>query len=402
VELFDGVFESGYEGMRKPDRVFYERGLERTGAVRLRTVFVDDKSENVFAARSLGFRGVVFDETESVVRQLRCLLGDAVARGWELLLRGLEESITETGVRMKDTSTGLMISEKLTTRRRLTNLEPKASTRNFFAAKPVPTTDSFPDDLDSTSLALLIVEKVTAAKAKTMDLMLTCKSEDDIIPTYFSPTRPGTDPTVCINILRAFYAHARGHHLSPTLTYIRDVLYHRAYTHGGTRFYPPDAFLSLLDSTHSGTNPDLAALIPALEEALTERTKLPGNAAGLAMRVSGCQRVIVEYGVDLEVLQGLRASDGGWSAGVLFEAGRPGVGIGNRSVVTALAVKAIEGQRMKMVQRDGAEAEILGVVGEEGAKSQLMRVVEVYGGGECVWWVLEALFRVDLWSVWNR
>ncbi|GKZ36940.1 hypothetical protein AbraIFM66950_008205 [Aspergillus brasiliensis] len=57
-DVFDGIFASGYVGMRKPDRCFYELVLERVKVSPEEVVFVDDRLENVKAAEELGMKGV--------------------------------------------------------------------------------------------------------------------------------------------------------------------------------------------------------------------------------------------------------------------------------------------------------------------------------------------------------
>ncbi|KAH8988099.1 hypothetical protein EDB92DRAFT_1874018 [Lactarius akahatsu] len=44
-------------------------------------MFVDDRSENVLAARSLGMNGIVFDDVRRVPQSLRIFTGDPVSRG---------------------------------------------------------------------------------------------------------------------------------------------------------------------------------------------------------------------------------------------------------------------------------------------------------------------------------
>lgn len=75
-ELFDGIFASGYLGMRKPDGVFYEFVLgevgagDRPGSV----IFVDDKLENVDAARRSGMVGVHFQDVNRACADIRALI----------------------------------------------------------------------------------------------------------------------------------------------------------------------------------------------------------------------------------------------------------------------------------------------------------------------------------------
>lgn len=74
MEIFDGVFASGVEGVRKPDPEFYRTVIEKTKLVPERTIFVDDKSENVDAACRFGLFGLRFDGTDALCELLRSLI----------------------------------------------------------------------------------------------------------------------------------------------------------------------------------------------------------------------------------------------------------------------------------------------------------------------------------------
>ncbi|EJF65437.1 phosphatase yihX [Dichomitus squalens] len=76
--IFDKVFPSALLGERKPDLQAYEKVVQETGIDPSTTVFVDDKVENVDAARKLGIHGIVFDKQEGVFQALRKVFGDRV------------------------------------------------------------------------------------------------------------------------------------------------------------------------------------------------------------------------------------------------------------------------------------------------------------------------------------
>ncbi|KAI0775786.1 phosphatase yihX [Trametes elegans] len=76
--IFDKVFASALLGERKPDLAAYKMVLAETGIDPETTVFVDDRIENVEAARSLGIHGIVFDKQEGVFEALRKVFGERV------------------------------------------------------------------------------------------------------------------------------------------------------------------------------------------------------------------------------------------------------------------------------------------------------------------------------------
>jgi 2-haloacid dehalogenase len=71
---FDGYFISGLEGVIKPDSEYFERALERFKLRREEVLFIDDRADNVAAARALGMPAVVFTTPEALRDEL-------VARG---------------------------------------------------------------------------------------------------------------------------------------------------------------------------------------------------------------------------------------------------------------------------------------------------------------------------------
>jgi putative hydrolase of the HAD superfamily len=73
-EIFETVVDSGFVGLRKPDRAIYELVLERLGLPAADCAFVDDLAVNVDAARELGFAVVHYRDTEQAIAELDALL----------------------------------------------------------------------------------------------------------------------------------------------------------------------------------------------------------------------------------------------------------------------------------------------------------------------------------------
>ncbi len=72
LDWFRAIVVSGEIGMVKPDAEIYEFLLATHDLTAAETVFIDDKEENVEAARALGFQGIHF--TDAV--DLRAALGE--------------------------------------------------------------------------------------------------------------------------------------------------------------------------------------------------------------------------------------------------------------------------------------------------------------------------------------
>lgn len=109
--IFSRVFTSGHVGMRKPDLSFYHHVLKEIRLAPEEAIFIDDKLENVLAARSLGIKSIVFDDTSIVVHTLSSIFNDAVGRGNKYLSLNAKQfnSITECGVVVPDNFAQLLI-----------------------------------------------------------------------------------------------------------------------------------------------------------------------------------------------------------------------------------------------------------------------------------------------------
>jgi epoxide hydrolase-like predicted phosphatase len=75
LDLFDTVFCSGDEGVKKPDPAAFEVTLERLGVEPEEAVFIDDAPGNVKVARSLGLHAILFTTAEALAEELGTMLG---------------------------------------------------------------------------------------------------------------------------------------------------------------------------------------------------------------------------------------------------------------------------------------------------------------------------------------
>jgi HAD superfamily hydrolase (TIGR01509 family) len=70
MSIFDRIYASGKAGLRKPDLAFYSMVLSDCRLAPERAIFVDDKMQNVQAARDLGMRGLQFESTKALCDSL--------------------------------------------------------------------------------------------------------------------------------------------------------------------------------------------------------------------------------------------------------------------------------------------------------------------------------------------
>jgi putative hydrolase of the HAD superfamily len=75
-EIFEVVVDSGFVGLRKPDREIYDLILERLGGpTPQECLFVDDTDVNCDTARELGMSAVHYRDNDHAIPQIREALG---------------------------------------------------------------------------------------------------------------------------------------------------------------------------------------------------------------------------------------------------------------------------------------------------------------------------------------
>ncbi|KAI0373913.1 HAD-like protein [Pilatotrama ljubarskyi] len=342
--VFDRVFPSALLGERKPHLGAYRKVISEMNLDPYTTVFVDDKLDNVVSARSLGMHGIVFDSQANVFRALRNTFGDPVRRGWEYLRRhaGHLETSTDAGIIFEENFTQLIIYE-LTHDKTLITTSDCARTWNFFRGKPLFSA-TFPDDVDTTSVALTVLRPERVVVDSVLDEMLQYVDADGIMQTYFDHARPRMDPFVCVNVLSVFYEYGRGQDLPKTLDWVYEVLLHRAYI-GGSRYYmSPDCFLFFMSRLLQRIDDQAVynRFRPLFVERVQERIGSAGDSMDLAFRILAASTVGIQSPRDLEKLLEAQCEDGGWDLCWFYQYGSTGVKAGNRGLTTALAIKAIE------------------------------------------------------------
>jgi len=73
AEIFDTFLASCWIGVRKPAPDFYERCVEITAGRAERSVFIDDREENIAGAAAYGFKVILFESAEQLRRALAAL-----------------------------------------------------------------------------------------------------------------------------------------------------------------------------------------------------------------------------------------------------------------------------------------------------------------------------------------
>lgn len=70
LDEFDLIVGSAYEGVMKPNRLIYDRTLERLGSPAEKSVFIDDAPANVTGARTLGMNAILFKPMMDLAAEL--------------------------------------------------------------------------------------------------------------------------------------------------------------------------------------------------------------------------------------------------------------------------------------------------------------------------------------------
>ena len=58
LQLFDGLLISGEDKLMKPDAAIYELAISRFNLIAQETIFIDDKLENIEAAKNLNLKTI--------------------------------------------------------------------------------------------------------------------------------------------------------------------------------------------------------------------------------------------------------------------------------------------------------------------------------------------------------
>ncbi|KAI1394185.1 HAD-like protein [Hypoxylon trugodes] len=382
--IFDSIFASGVEGMRKPDLCFFRHVIKHTGVDASQTVMIDDTVENICAARSLGMYGIlVDDEASKTGTTLLNLLQDPLPRAQAFLESNARNHhcVVENhkDVVLKDNFAQLMIWE-LTGDENIIYLkwpsgkvhgavnghtnghngtsissDVKNGLWNYFYEEPILASRDFPPDADTTSTAYVSIPSEYLFKVADVELVLDKMAKnidsDGIMQTYFADDRPRTTPEVCCNILRVFYRFGYGSdpRIRKTGEWVVNCLKNDACSNGNRHYSTPESFLYFVARLHTESSPSpFSKELELVKEKLEERLNVPSNPLSLALRIFACQLVGISeelYRKDLQTLLALQDRDGGWPAGHFCCIGKTGARIGNRGLTTALVARILQKER---------------------------------------------------------
>ncbi|PTB36219.1 hypothetical protein M441DRAFT_151448 [Trichoderma asperellum CBS 433.97] len=348
-DIFDHVFTSASLGARKPERAFYDRVLESVGVAAESVVFVDDRPENVIAAQCRGMHGVVFGGTDDALGKLHAMFGSPAQRGKSWLRAHAKNmwSVSNTGIEIQEQFQQLLLLH-ITGDWDLVHigqLNPPNGRWNVFPyGPPVLTTDTYPDDVDTTALALLKLDVPDVVKHKCMDDILENRNSDGLVYCYFDSSRPRIDPFISANVLRLFYANGRGGELTAIRQFVEDMLRTTAFQHATRYYHLPDFFLYYVSDlcANNPTAGELDLIRKLLCLRLQDRMGSSKDSPSAAFRLIASNNMNMVNGRDEAILLDSQNVDGRWT-GWLYRYGSSGILIGSDGLTTALAVNALEG-----------------------------------------------------------
>ncbi|KAF5553639.1 hypothetical protein FMEXI_2288 [Fusarium mexicanum] len=344
--IIDQFVASSNLQQRKPEMDAYSAFLGKIQESAPNCIFIDDKVGSVVNAQGLGFKGIVFSTTDELIRVLHNLLGDPVARANSYLKQNAKNLFCtmNTGDLQPDNFSQLLIFHH-TGDRDLVVLKNEGDTWNYFHGSPTYDGTTYPDDPDTTSLALTMLEDISMEqKLKARDVILSYVNDDGLPQAWFNKNRPRFCHCICANVFRFFAINDWTDKLPGVYEYLCRVLETRAFLHGSRYYKIPDWFIYILSDlcARRPSDEDLQRMRDLLLECVQERMGCDDNILGAAMRALSAQSLGLKNDRDLRILLESQQLDGGWELAWLWSYATKPLKIGSRGVVTAMAMDAIQ------------------------------------------------------------
>ncbi|KAF5581070.1 hypothetical protein FPANT_9074 [Fusarium pseudoanthophilum] len=344
--IIDQFVASSDLQQRKPEMGVYSAFLEKIQESAQDCIFIDDKVGSVVNAQCLGFKGIVFTTTDELIRVLHNMLGDPVARAKRYLEQNAKNLFCtmNTGNLQPDNFSQLLILHH-TGDRDLVVLKNEGDIWNYFHGSPTYDGTTYPDDPDTTCLAMTMIEDMpTERKLKARDVILSYINSDGLPEAWFNKNRPRFCHCVCANVFRFFTINGWSDKLPAVYEYLCRVLEARAFLHGSRYYKIPDWFLYILSDlcARRPSDSNLQRMRDLLIESVQERMGCDENVLGAAMRALSAQSLDLKNNRDIKVLLESQQLDGGWELAWLWSYATKPLKIGSRGVVTAMAMDAIQ------------------------------------------------------------
>ncbi|APR76455.1 Hypothetical protein A7982_01802 [Minicystis rosea] len=209
-----------------------------------------------------------------------------------------------------------------------------------------------PRDVDDTGLALSVLVEANAVSQSVAQAALTKVLENvdeaGVIHVYLPPRgeregRCRVDPIPCANALYLAYLLGRQAEAQPTEAYLLEVLSaQRSATARGFYYYLSPDVLTYWTSRLLRFEPFRARYRSVVEDALRVRLGSSDNALDLALRAVTADNLGLEGVAERAALLQAQRPDGSWPIAPIYKLGRSDVYVGSESIVTALALRALD------------------------------------------------------------
>ena len=339
---FEYIFASSEMGERLPHLGFFERVLTYKAINPSRTLYVGANLDNVVAARSYGFYGILATDLQETVARIRMMCINPIPRAQEYLRNNARQLHLEmpSGKLLTDAFAQFLILDA-TEDESLVEFD-DTQKEYAWAYGKVPKMFQYPPDIDTNAIGMSAIKTISdRTRNEMMDKMLRYRDSTGILQTYLCDERTRVCATAALNTIAFFNEFGRGHQVRETEDWILRILKARAFG-DGTRYYPTCDFFLYFCSRLIKRAPHLRRRFePVLKECMLERTEAPGDALSLACRVIASARCGIKSRVDFEHLLALQEADGSFGAGLCYRFARGGLDFRHRGLTTALSILAV-------------------------------------------------------------
>ncbi|KAJ5462376.1 hypothetical protein N7530_010581 [Penicillium desertorum] len=342
------IFASCQLGERLPHAGFVKKLIQLGQIEPSQTLYVSHIPEHLAAARTGGFRTLLYKNEAQCTSSVRNLCSNPAERGLSFL-RGHSGELdlhTSTGKALKDVYCQLLIMDALEDKD-LVYLPRGPPPFNWLydnGIRDMPVY-SKPACVDVNSLGLSILKDVTVdQRNEVMEQMLRLRDSAGIMQVYFSTELIRQDVCIAINALSLFYEFGRGGKLRKTEDWIFNTLQTRAHEYSSHYYTTPDLVLFFVSR--------LLLKAPALRrrfgtllyDCVLERKAAAVDSLSLAARLIAAARCGIRDDDAVSELIIRQEYDGSWPAGAIYKSPQSGDLCYHQGVTTAWAIQAIKEQ----------------------------------------------------------
>ena len=226
LAVFDAYFVSYCLGVRKPVLLSYDKILAQINIPAQNILYLDTSPEGIAAARSFGITGTLFKSRKDLLHYIENVVVDPVEKGLAYLRQHEKSLYSECrgllGTQIiKENFAQLLILEA-TNDPSLVTYKTFNGLWNFFQESQTITTLIFPNDMDTTSVAMTLLSEYGPPKLanKPLEFSFSNQNIDKLPMIYEDKQRPRVDMVACVHIFTMFFVNGRASEVQPSGEYI--------------------------------------------------------------------------------------------------------------------------------------------------------------------------------------